>query len=227
MRLLNKFFSPSQLVPPELVRPVYITNVLSSLLSLLTLVLLLILYSLFGWISTSKYILGVAIVFFLIVFINRRFYNSGRLLCCLLPIWMTMFVTIYGKTVDDRQSYIIYFDSRYILLATVILPAAVFRFAERSKITFCFGCTFLFLVLFDPIHNWFGVGYYQRGFSAPSYYYINYIAVTSFFVILFGIIVLKSISEKAEAVLQQVVQDKESINNQLISQNQRLTNLNY
>lgn len=140
---------------------------------------------------------------------------------------MTMFVTIYGKMVDDRQSYIIYFDARYILLATVILPAAVFRFAERSKITFCFGCTFLFLVLFDPIHNWFGVGYYQRGFSAPSYYYINYIAVTSFFVILFGIIVLKSISEKAEAVLQQVVQDKESINNQLISQNQRLTNLNY
>jgi len=223
---LFDFLRPSNRVPDTLLRLVYTANTLSLLLSLLTFVLLLILCQLFGWITTSKYILGVAVSFLMIIWVNRRYYNTGRLLFCLIPILMTMFVTIYGKIIDSRQSYIIYFDSRMILLGVVILPAAVFKLAERLQISLCFGCIFLSLAFFDPIHNAFGVGYFQRGFTAPSYYYINYIAVVSFFILLFGIVTLKYITERAEQASLQAIAEKEEINFQLVENHQNLMNLN-
>ncbi|MCZ8070159.1 MAG: sensor histidine kinase [Bacteroidota bacterium] len=226
MTFLLNFLRPAERVPQTLTRLVYTTNVLSVLLSILTFVLLLILFRLFGWTSTSGYIMGVAVSFLLIVWANRWFYNTGRLLFCLMPILMTMFVTVYGKIIDSRQSYIIYFDARMILLGTVILPAAVFRLAERVQISLCFCFIFLSLAFFDPIHNAFGVGYFQRGFNAPSYYYINYIAITSFFILLFGIVTLKYQTERAEQASFAAIAQKEEVNRELAEKHRNLSNLN-
>ncbi|MFN7258325.1 MAG: sensor histidine kinase [Cyclobacteriaceae bacterium] len=227
MSELFSFLRPSFHVPQKVRELVYITNILSVILSLLTAILFLILYKLFGWTSTSPYILSVAVFFFVSVFVNIRFYDIGRLLFCLTPIWMTMFVSLYGKSIATGQSYITYFDSRYILIATTILPAVVFRLDERLKITFCLASTLLCLVLFDPIHNALGLGYYQRGFTAPSYYYINYISVTAYFILLFGIITLKTITERAQMKADKSIVEKESINATLLEKNLELSRLNF
>src|SRR5690349_5141421 len=100
----------------------YITNLLSRVFSLLTLILAFIIYGLFGWTSTVPFIIAVSAIFIGILFLNKVGYvNTGRLLFCLVPIWATLFISLLGKFTQERQSYIIYFDSRYLLLATAIL----------------------------------------------------------------------------------------------------------
>src|SRR6187551_1316925 len=92
------FLSPEPRVPQHIRQLVYVTNILGFILSGLTFILFLILYQFFGWIATSKYIISVAVVFFGIIFLNKRYWNAGRLIFCLAPVWVTLFITMYGKT---------------------------------------------------------------------------------------------------------------------------------
>lgn len=227
MSRMFSFLRPSIRFPEKMKQLVHIANILSVSLSILTFVLFLILFKLFGWTPTSGYILSVVVLFLSFVLVNKWFYSAGRLLFCLTPVWITMFVSLFGKYVESNQSYIVYFDSRYILLATTILPGIVFRLDERVKISICLLSTLLCLIFFDPIHNALGLGYYQRGFTAVSYYYINYITVTAFFVLLFGVVTLKIITERAEEEAEYQIKEKDAINRILREKNEQLTQLNF
>ncbi len=220
------FLIPTSRVPQHLRQLVYVTNILALILSGLTFVLFFILFHFFGWVASFKFIISVGLIFLGIIFLNKKSWNAGRLIFCLAPVWMTIFITMYGKTVNFNQSYIGYFDSRLILVATTILPAIVFRLSERLKLSVCLASTFICLVLFDPLHNLMGVGYFQRGFDAKAYYYVNYIAVISYFVLLFGILVLKFITESAEQNAVMLINEKDSINTKLSDQNVQLLRLN-
>lgn len=171
-------------------------------------------------------IISIAIIFGLIPVINRSNYNFGRLLFCLVPVFVTFSISLYGKLTVPEQSYITYFDVRFIILVTTILPAIVFTIAEKWKITICMGSTLVCLLLFDPIHNAFGLGYFQRGFTARSYYYINYISFISFLVLSFGVIVLKLITGRAEDQERKTVHELNASNKQLLIKNDELMRLN-
>jgi signal transduction histidine kinase len=197
-------------------RSIYLANVLSLIFASLVLGLVVILLLLFGWSGTIPFILGVAGVFLLVILLNYLgFHLLGRLISCLVPIWATLVISILGKLESDKQSYIIYFDSRYILLATAILPAIVFELEEKVALILCLASTFFCLMMFDPIHNWIGVGYYQRGFQAQSYYYINYITLISYIALVSGVIILKWQNAKAKDLVAQALQENLSINQEL------------
>lgn len=227
MRTIISFLAPGKGVPENLQQYVFITNILSLTLSVLTVILMTILYLLFGVEVTTYMIFGVAVLFLFVILLNRlSFFNTGRLIFCLVPVWLTLFISIYGKMVNPQQSEIVYFDSRYILLATVILPAVVFRLNERVKIITCFVSTFICLAFFDPLHNMLEIGYYQRGFTSISYYYINYVTLISFLIIFSGVMVLKWITEKAELTSIHSLKQKDDLNQQLKEQNLKLIKLN-
>ncbi|MCE7862615.1 MAG: sensor histidine kinase [Bacteroidetes bacterium CHB5] len=220
------FFAPSE-GTPELVRSaVYTANILSSIFSILALALFVILYSLFGWSKTSIFIILISVIFALIPLINRLNFNVGRLLFCLVPVYIAFGVSLYGKSSFPQQSYIAYFDVRFIILVTTILPAIIFVIEEKWKIAICMGSTLLCLLLFDPVHNAFGLGYFQRGFTARSYYYINYITFISFLVLACGVIVLKVITARAEGLAKKSIDALNESNVQLVLKNKELTKLN-
>ncbi|NJN42001.1 MAG: hypothetical protein HC811_07055 [Flammeovirgaceae bacterium] len=192
MRSLANFFRPGSILQEGVNQYVFIANILSLIFSVITVALLLILVILFGWTATSAYITLTSGLFLLVVVLNKKgLYNIGRIMFCLIPVYMTMLITIVGKVMDPNQSYIIYFDSRFILLVTAVLPAIAFDLKERTKIVITLGSTFLCLLLFDPIHNLLGIGYYQRGFDVPSYYFINYVVFVAFFGLVASIFILK------------------------------------
>ncbi|HNV31244.1 MAG TPA: ATP-binding protein, partial [Cyclobacteriaceae bacterium] len=227
MRKAFSFLLPSPQVPESLHQGVYITNLLSLVLSLLTFFLFCTLFLLFGLSPTSGYIVGVAFLFLIIVFINRTYYNFGRLLFCLVPIYTSLLISLYGKHAEPYHTYVTYFDARFIILVTTILPAVSFRLQERLKIGVCLFSTFACLILFDPIHSALGLGYFQRGFDSPSYYYINYIALICFLVLLFGVLTLKAITERAESRAQKSMNELNYANVQLVNRNEELIRLNH
>lgn len=217
--VFRKIFSNS------LPQPVYLANLLSLIFAGLVLGLAVILLGLFGWSGTMPFILGVAGVFISVIMLNHfGFHLLGRLIFCLVPIWATMLISILGKLESEKQSYIIYFDSRYILLATAILPAIVFELKERFPLILCLASTFFCLMLFDPIHNWIGVGYFQRGFEAVSYYYINYITLISYIALVSGVVILKWQSAKAQDLVTQALQENVRVNQELQQSNRELYN---
>lgn len=221
------FLLPSSSVPEHLRQGVYITNLLTLLLSILSFLLFYTLFFLFGWSPTSLYIISIAVFFLFIIFVNRSYYNLGRLIFCLLPIYAALFISIYGKFSEPFHTYITYFDSRFIILVTTILPAVSFRLQERIKIAACLFSTFICLILFDPVHIAFGVGYFQRGFDSPSYYYINSITFICFLILLFGVLTLKAITERAERQAQKSFINLNALNIELINRNDELLNLNH
>jgi signal transduction histidine kinase len=226
MRKAFSFLLPTRQVPESFRQGVYITNILTLLFSVLTFFLFCTLFFLFGWSATSGYIIAIAALFILIVFINRSYYNVGRLLFCLSPVYMTLLVSLYGKQAEPHHSYITYFDARYIILATTILPAIIFNLKERIKIGVCLTSTFICLMLFDLIHSVLGLGYYQRGFDVLSYSYINYITLVSYLVLVFGVLILKILTERAEQQAYRSLEKLNTVNGQLTNRNAELLQLN-
>lgn len=222
-----KYLLPTQLASRSLQQGVFVTNILSTLFSVLTFILFYILYYLFGWSETSVYVIAIGVLFLSIPLINRWNYHVGRLLFCLVPVYLTLIISVYGKMQEPQYSYITYFDSRFIILVTTILPVLSFAFEERMKIIICMGSTLLVLIFFDPIHNYFQLGYFQRGFNASSYYYINYITLISFFVLAFGVITLKFITNRAEKRVTKANQELNTINQELLDRNTELVELNH
>jgi signal transduction histidine kinase len=209
-------------------KPHFTVNVLSLIFSVLTFGLLAILYALFGWSGTMPMIFGVAFLFLAVIVLNNTGYDTlGRFIFCLVPVWLSLIITIHGKLENPQQSYIIYFDSRYILLATTILPGIVFDFKERLSLAVCMGSSFLALMLFDPIHNWLGVGYYQRGFNVESYYYINYIMFIAFAALASGIVILKWKHHVAQEQAEKLLQQNVAVNSQLLERNNELRNISH
>lgn len=227
MRKAFSFLLPSSSVPEDFYQGVYITNLLTLLLSMLGFLLFYILFFLFGWSSTSLFIILTAGSFLFIILINRVQHKLGRVIFCLLPIYMTLFISVYGKYAEPNQTYITYFDSRFILLVTTILPAVSFRLQERVEIGVCLFSSFLCLMLYDPVHSLFNVGYFQLGFSASSYYYINAVTFICFLVLLFGVLTLKAITERAEHRAKESLHNLNVLNQELITRNEELVNLNH
>lgn len=214
-------------LPWDLRRNINITNRITIVLSALTIIYLFILLFFFGWSITSPYIIALAIFLILIRILNQNgFYNSGRLLFTIVPPIIVLFLSLKAKLAYPASSDINYYDSRIILLAIIMSPGLVFSMHEKVKLWVAFGIGFLCIALFDPIHEQLGVGYYQRGFTGPSYFYINYLMVIGFFVITSGIITLKRIIEKSEKRQFQLQQNLETKNTELVAASENIAQQN-
>jgi signal transduction histidine kinase len=181
---------------------VKITNLLSILSGFIATLIFTVFYAMFGWLNTLPVIFAMAVLFVLVLPINR--YSShkvGRTLFCLIPVWLTLFVTIYLKMENAVHSNILFFGSRFILMGTILLPALVFRLEERTPMVIAMGSSYFTTILFDPIHVLFGVGYYQLGFTDHSYDYINYIVGSVATIMVLAVFLIRATLEKSEAEL--------------------------
>lgn len=215
-------FTPISESSDALQRNVRITNLIALIFAILAIILLAATVFLFGISVSTPLTALTSLVYFSVIALNRfGFINAGRiLLCVFLPI-ITLFVTILLKQ-SGSHSDILYYDSRVILLASGLVPCLVFHTHERVKLYGLLGLALLSLILFDPIHEALGQGYYQKGFTGKSYYYINPIAVVTFLAISASALILKIISERAEANNAKLILDKERINESLHKTNSDL-----
>jgi len=198
-----RFLHPSDLIQPVYARMVFITNILSFAFIFISLILAATLWAYFGWLSTNAVILGVALSYAGIIVLNQRYHQLGRLFFCLLPVGAAMFITLYLKIYLRPPSYLVYIDSRFFLLAMTVLPAVVFRLEERWYMIFAEGTILIALLGFDPIHQWFGVGYYAYGFMEPAYGYLNYVVALTYAILLLGVMVLRAVLERSQRRLEE------------------------
>jgi signal transduction histidine kinase len=197
-------------------RNVIVANRVASMLGFLAIALFLILVFNFGFTVTSPIIFSLSFFFFLIKWMNKKgFINIGRTLLCVVPAATTLTAALLSKLNDPNYTDILYYDSRFFLIFLSIVPCLIFATTERYLLYGCLGFIFTTLILFDPVHEFFGLGYFQRGFTGRSYYYINYVSAITFFGIAAGSINLKRVIEKKERKNQKFEADLIEKNAQL------------
>jgi signal transduction histidine kinase len=173
----------------------------------------------FGITVNTPLIFSLGLFFALIPSLHKRGYgNIGRFLLCILPSSLMIVAALLPKLFDDAFTDILYYDTRFFLVLIAIVPCLIFSTSERIQLYSCLGYVLALLILFDPIHELLGVGYYQRGFIGTSYYYINYAACAAFFGISAGAISLRHVVEKTE-------EENRRYRDELIQSNQQLQEL--
>ncbi len=218
-------------------RNILVANQIAIILGVLTFVLLLILFFAFGPNINTPLIAAMGIFLFSTVLLNKKGYvNIGRILLCIVPSFFTLMAAILAKLYGNGYTDILYYDSRFFLILFAIVPCLIFDTSESLLLYCCLALTMMTLLLFDPIHNYFGVGYFQQGFSGRSYYYINYVTAICFFGTAAGAISLKRVIENAERQntvfrvnlmetnqkLSRALNDLELQNHEIIAQSEEL-----
>jgi signal transduction histidine kinase len=209
-------------------REIYTTNLSSLIFSILGILLNFCLIYLFGWSPTMYFAFAVPVLFGLVILLNKQGYvNAGRMLFCIMPVFLIFVIAIWDKILLPNQSFLVYFDTRFLLLASAILPAVVFDVQERMQFWICIAWSSLLLLLYDPIHDWFHVGFYQRGFAADSYYYINYFIFISYAIIVSGVLILKGRHSQAQIEMLKALNENKKFNVDLNERNRELTHLTH
>ena len=204
-------------------RNIVLTNRVSVLIAGLGFILFLLSTLTFGFIYSSQIALGFSITFLLPLFINKFGFTSASRILLSVVLSLASLVT----SVIDKFDYFLleefqYFEFRLTLLAATLFPFILFKLEERNYWITTLTLNFLCLILFDPIHELFGVGFYQMGFTAPNYYFLNYIVLTTFLVIAISAYFLKYSFEKSDAENQSLILSLNSTNQNLKEQRELL-----
>ena len=206
---------PSQTLSPNLRRSIKITNRISTIFAILTISLMLFTVAQFGIsISTLPTFLTVLVYVSVIVLNRFEFFNFSRILLCAYSPLAVFYISYMLKT-EPNHTDILYYDGRILLLIFGVLPCLVFHTSEKFKLYSLLTLCFLCLALFDPVHELLGQGYYQKGFTGKSYYYINAVTIVAFVAISAAAFTLKTITERAQL-------QKDKANDELHQKNKEL-----
>ncbi|HEX6889469.1 MAG TPA: PAS domain S-box protein [Chryseolinea sp.] len=167
----------------------------------------------------SARLLAGTLFLLLPIFMNRMgFVNASRVVLC----WVPFIYLFGGQVVGIRESTNYqasgYLVVRYFFLGFGCFPFLVFSLKERKLIIAGLLGPFLSIVFFDPILNFFNVGYSQLGFNEASYPFNTIRVLISFFVIGFSCFFLKRLIESSEALNDKLLWELAEKNKQIREQ---------
>ncbi len=204
-------------------RNVVLTNRVSILIACFSLLLSILSTISFGFIYSSQLAMGFAFIFILPLFINKAgFLFSGRILLSVVLSLASLITSILDKFDYFLLEEFQYFEFRLTLLAATLFPFILFKLEERKYWISALAINFSCLMLYDPAHELFGVGYYQMGLTGPNYYFLNYMVGASFCVIAGSAYFIKRSFEKSENENQSLIEILHQANSNLKNQSQLL-----
>jgi signal transduction histidine kinase len=210
-------------------RQILLSNRVSIILSVFTLLTFFVALFYFGWLLAVKLALAAAIIFLLPVLLNKLGHaTASRMVLCALLSVATLVISVADKfDVPGQLEEFQYFQLRLMLLAAGTFPFILFQLEERKYWITAIAINLTCLIFYDPIHELFGVGYYQLGFTAPSYYFVNYMVVAAFIVLASSTYFLKKSFEEYEKKNEVLIKSLQSANNTIRHQREILEEENF
>ncbi|NBW39156.1 MAG: hypothetical protein EBR30_29885, partial [Cytophagia bacterium] len=133
-------------------------------------------FSFFGLIISTK--LGFVFTLFFLVplLLNKLSYtNASRILLATFLSIGSVIISVADKFNYRILEEMQYFEFRLTLLTATVIPFILFDLDERKLWISALIVNLLCILLYDPIHEMAGVGYYELGFTGPNYYFVNFI----------------------------------------------------
>ncbi len=175
-----------------------------------------------GW-SVSIYVQGISLgLLILSLFLIHLGKLTGpKIILSIVPIASTFANSVISKLAGEIYEGSFY-DYRFVLIILSMIPILLIPLRSTFLYWSIVSLTIMFALLFDPIHNLFGIGYYQLHFEQPNYYYINVIAFFSITLLIFGLTINKWLTETFEAAIGTKNKSLESIGKKLKAANHTL-----
>lgn len=208
-------------------RSIFITNV-TALILIGGLSVLWVVHTLYyGLGRPSLVVAGVILICIPILLLNRNgYYTLSRYLLNINIVYGMLCMTIFRK-LDGETFESTYFVSRTaIMVFAVAIPAALFHFNERKSILINVAIGSIALILYDPIHSLFGVGYYQTGNTQADYYYNTFLFTLLLFVLGLILFYLKMNLEKYETKYEETIRTLSDQNKKIGKQRTELSQKN-
>lgn len=182
-------------------RYILITNTFAVLIILITLSILLALIINFDLSRAGlPALLTSSLIGFISIPVLNHYgkYNLSRIFISWIPALFSMGISVVSKlNSPENISINDYFDYRFIMLAGAALPLVVFDFNEKGLMALGLLPGILGILLFDLIHNLFGVGFHIQ-FEDDTYFMTTLLSLLAYLGLLGFMIILKTTSDKFE-----------------------------
>jgi signal transduction histidine kinase len=210
-------------------RHIVICNRVSTILSGFTLLTFFVALIYFGWIVSVQLALIASVLFLVPVFFNKQGrVNTSRLMLCFFLSFAAIVISVADKfDVPGQLEEFQYFQLRLMLLIAGIFPFILFRLEEKKYWITAALFNLLCLVFYDPLHELFGVGFYQSGFNAPNYYFVNYMVVATLLVLNGSTYFLKNSFEEFEKKNEMLIKSLQQANETIRNQREMLARENF
>ncbi|MFO0266847.1 MAG: hypothetical protein ACK51D_07850, partial [Cyclobacteriaceae bacterium] len=198
-------------------RNIILTNRASLLVFLFILALDLAAISIFGIITSTVLPLAVALIVLIPLAFNAvGLHDVARVFLCVTISLASVVVSVFDKLdVPGVIETFQFFEFRLTLLASVIFPFVLFQLSERVPLVGCLVFDLLLLLMYDPIHEFFGVGYFTFFEESPNYYFINFIMGFAFVILVGCTFFLKYSFESFEAKNHYLISNLHRVNESL------------
>ena len=120
---------------------------------------------------------------------------------------ISLFTKMWGSESDLKYEGI-YYDYHFFLIVTSLGTLGLF---DRSKKIWSYVSSLyvaIVIILFDPLHNLFGVGYYQTGHNDPYYYFTNVVVLLAYGALLTGLSIMRFDIDRNEHKLLDEIEER-------------------
>lgn len=204
-------------------RHIILCNRVAVILSGMTLLLALVSLLYFGAILSVLLAFSVTLVFLLPILLNYwQSHNASRMFLSISLSLAAILISVIDKfDVPGQVEEFQFFHFRLMLLVASLFPMILFRLSEQRYWITASAINAICIIFYDPLHELFGVGYYQVGFQGANYYFLNYMVITTALVITGSTYFLKFSFEKTENKNEELIKNLNQAN-QVIHQQQDL-----
>jgi signal transduction histidine kinase/BarA-like signal transduction histidine kinase len=186
----------SESLSNETVRGVTLSNQISALGIVITFILFVLQGFLIAWDSIAFSSLVISIFFVVPLALNYLGKNlASRVFIGVYLPTSILFASIFGKVTNTNPLANFetqFYDYRFFLMISGVVGIVIY---DRNKKLWSYlnlSFVLLILMLFDPIHNLFGVGYFQTDHRDPTYYFTNIVVFLAFLGQVTGLLILRS-----------------------------------
>jgi signal transduction histidine kinase len=203
----------------DAIRGVVLSNQISWLGIVVSLILFLLQGCLLAWdsIAISS---GVVALFFTIPLLSNYKGNilfSRIFLSLYLPTSVVL-ASVLGKVMNanpESNFETQYYDYRFFIMISGIVAIILYDRKKRIWSYISLIYVALILMVFDPIHNLFGVGYHQTGHRDPTYYFTNVVVLLAFAAQIIGLYILRFSIDKNEDQLLTEIEERKRVEQEI------------
>ena len=199
----------------DTIRGITLSNQISLMGILIGLTLCLLQGSLIAW-DSMAFSSGLVGIFFIIPLLANYLGNNltSRIFLSLYLPTSVLLASLIGKVTNtnpDANFETQYYDYRFFLMISGITAIVLYDQHRRVWSYFSVAYVTILLILFDPLHNYFGVGYHQTGHRDPTYYFTNAVVLLAFSAQIIGLYILRfSIDKNEDSLIGEIEERKKA-----------------